>query len=60
MPKLPRGVCVVTGAFETIRHAAVVRVRQRRTTHGGATPDIWADLSELGWTGKHSLGGHDE
>ncbi len=59
MPKLPRGVCVVTGAFETIRHAAVVRVRHRRTTHGGGTPDIWADLSELGWTGKHSFVDHE-
>jgi DNA helicase HerA-like ATPase len=53
LPKLPQGVCVVTGAFETVRHATVVRIRQRRTTHGGKTPDIWADLERKGWSGKH-------
>src|SRR6185503_2493176 len=52
MPKLPQGVAVVTGAFETVRHATVVDIRTRRTTHGGATPDIWSDLAERGWTGK--------
>lgn len=44
MPKLPVGVCVVTGAIEVVRHAAVVMVRQRNTTHGGATPNVWAEL----------------
>jgi uncharacterized protein len=44
MPKLPVGVCVVTGAIEVVRHAAVIEVRKRRTTHGGATPDIWSEL----------------
>lgn len=44
MPKLPIGVCVVTGAIEFIRHAAVIDVKRRATTHGGATPDIWTEL----------------
>jgi DNA helicase HerA-like ATPase len=48
MPKMPVGVCVVTGAIENIRHAAVVRVRSRTTTHGGATPDVWKDLDANG------------
>jgi DNA helicase HerA-like ATPase len=52
LPKLPRGTCVVTGAFETIRHAAVVDIRQRHTTHGGHTPDIWSDFAKQGWSGK--------
>lgn len=52
LPKLPQGTCVVTGAFETVRHASVLDVRRRRTTHGGATPDIWSDLHRLGWRGK--------
>lgn len=52
LPKLPQGVCIVTGAFETIRHATVVRVRERRTTHGGGTPDIWQDFATRGWAGK--------
>jgi hypothetical protein len=52
LPKLPQGVCIVTGAFETVRHAAVVRIRERVTTHGGRTPDIWGDLAAAGWEGK--------
>ncbi len=52
MPKLPQGVCVLTGAFETVRHAAVVDIRRRRTTHGGATPDIWGELAASGWPSK--------
>jgi len=55
LPKLPQGTCIVTGAFETIRHATVVDVRSRRTTHGGATPDIWSEFSQMGWTGKRPL-----
>lgn len=57
MPKLPQGVCVLTGAFETVRHATVVRVRERHTTHGGATPDIWSEIAEKGWTGKQPTAG---
>lgn len=57
LPKLPQGVCILTGAFETIRHAAVVRVRERATTHGGATPDIWSDYVRMGWEGKRTDGG---
>jgi DNA helicase HerA-like ATPase len=55
LPKLPQGVCVLTGAFETVRHATVVRVRERKTTHGGATPDIWADYAASGWDGKRPI-----
>jgi DNA helicase HerA-like ATPase len=55
LPKLPQGVCIVTGAFETIRHAAVVDVRSRETIHGGQTPDIWSDFEERGWSGKRRL-----
>src|SRR5262249_53532697 len=55
MPKLPRGVCVLTGALETVRHATVVKIRERMTTHGGATPDIFADLAKRGWEGKRSF-----
>lgn len=55
LPKLPQGTCIVTGAFETIRHAAVVNIRQRKTAHGGKTPDIWSDFEEKGWKGKRPL-----
>lgn len=55
LPKLPQGVCVLTGSFETVRHATVVKVRERETTHGGATPDIWTDYAREGWTGKQAI-----
>jgi uncharacterized protein len=55
LPKLPQGTCIVTGAFETIRHAAVIDVRKRHTIHGGSTPDIWSDFSAHGWEGKRAL-----
>jgi DNA helicase HerA-like ATPase len=55
LPKLPQGVCVLTGARETVRHAAVIRIRARRTTHGGDTPDIFGDLRDRGWPGKECL-----
>jgi DNA helicase HerA-like ATPase len=57
LPKLPQGVCVLTGAFETVRHAAVVRIRERKTTHGGSTPDIFSDLRKRGWKAKRQLDG---
>lgn len=55
LPKLPQGTCIVTGAFETIRHATVVDVRERKTIHGGKTPDIWSDFVQRGWEGKKPL-----
>ena len=55
LPKMPQGTCILTGAFETVRHATMVKIRERVTTHGGATPDIWSDLKAKGWTGKREL-----
>jgi DNA helicase HerA-like ATPase len=55
LPKLPRGTCVLTGVAETVRHATVLDVRGRVTTHGGATPDVFGDLRARGWQGKKPL-----
>jgi len=55
LPKLPQGVCVLTGAFETVRHATLLQVRERYTTHGGATPDVFGDLADKGWPGKRQV-----
>lgn len=57
LPKLPRGTCVLTGVAETVRHAAVVDIRARVTSHGGATPDVFGDLRARGWAGKLPLSG---
>ncbi len=55
LPKMPVGRCVVTGAFETVKHAAVVDIRRRVTTDGGGSPPIWDELAEKGWSGKLPL-----
>jgi DNA helicase HerA-like ATPase len=55
LPKLPIGTCVLTGATETVKHATLIDIRSRRTTHGGQTPDVWTDFAKRGWTGKKKL-----
>ena len=56
LPKLPRGTCLLTGVTETIRHAAMVDVRSRLTTHGGATPPVWERIAKAGWGDKRPIG----
>ena len=36
LPKLPVGVCLLSGGYETVRHALFVKVRERRIAAGGA------------------------
>jgi len=41
IPKLPRGVCLLSGTYETVKHAVVVKIRSdRKTKHGGEAPKI--------------------
>jgi len=42
LPKLPRGVCAVSGSGELIRHGFLLHVRQRKTPVGGRTPSVFA------------------
>jgi len=42
MPKLPRGVCGVSGSGELVRHGFLLRVRERVTPVGGRTPNVFA------------------
>ena len=55
LPKMPVGTCILTGAAETIKHATMIDIRERATTHGGGNPPIWEDLAECGWDTKRSL-----
>ena len=55
LPKMPVGTCILTGAAETVKHATMIDIRNRETTHGGANPPIWEDLASRGWNNKRSL-----
>jgi DNA helicase HerA-like ATPase len=40
IPRLRVGTCLLVGSRETVKHATVVKVGERRTTHGGVTPKM--------------------
>lgn len=42
LPKLPRGVCAVSGSSELVRHGFLMEVRARETPVGGSTPKVFA------------------
>jgi DNA helicase HerA-like ATPase len=42
LPKLPRGVCAVSGSSEIVRHGFLLDVKKRTTPVGGATPPVFA------------------
>jgi DNA helicase HerA-like ATPase len=41
LPKLPRGVCAVSGSSDIINHGFLLQVRERRTPVGGSTPKVF-------------------
>ncbi len=42
LPKLPLGVCGVSGSSELVRHGFLMHVRDRKTPVGGTTPKVFA------------------
>lgn len=46
LPKLPRGVCAVSGTSEIVRHGFLLSVKKRTTPVGGATPPVFAARSK--------------
>ncbi len=47
LPKLPRGVCGVSGSSELIKHGFLLRVRRRATPVGGSTPPIFGSRTKV-------------
>jgi len=47
LPKLPRGVCAVSGSSELVRHGFLMEVRQRETPVGGSTPKVFAGRTKI-------------
>jgi len=48
IPRLPVGTCLLVGSRETVKHALLVRIRARTTTHGGETPRMTANAAQKG------------
>jgi len=47
LPKMPRGTCILSGTYETIKHAIPIKIRSKRKTRpGGVTPDIFKEVKE--------------
>jgi len=48
LPKMPRGTCILSGTYETIKHAIPIKIRSKRKTRpGGVTPDIFNEVSQV-------------
>jgi len=48
LPKMPRGTCILSGTYETIKHAIPIKIRsKRRTRPGGTAPDIFKEIREV-------------
>jgi DNA helicase HerA-like ATPase len=47
LPKMPRGTCVLSGTYESIKHAIPVRIRQRKhkESEGGKAPPIFEEMA---------------
>lgn len=45
LPKMPRGTCILSGTYESVRHAIPVAIRPRdiRGAEGGSAPPIFDD-----------------
>jgi DNA helicase HerA-like ATPase len=47
LPKMPRGTCILSGTYETIKHAIPVKIRSdRKTTPGGTAPNIFEEVKK--------------
>jgi len=45
LPKMPVGTCLLSGTYETIKHAIPIQIRSdRKTQPGGVTPNIFEEL----------------
>lgn len=48
LPKMPRGTCILSGTYETIKHAIPIKIRsERKTRPGGVAPDIFKEVRDI-------------
>ncbi|MEG4806169.1 ATP-binding protein [Microcoleus sp. F8-D3] len=48
LPKMPRGTCLLSGTYESVKHTIPVRIRERETkdSEGGKTPNVFQDMQD--------------
>lgn len=48
LPKMPRGTCLLSGTYESIKHTIPVEIRERNTANseGGKTPDVFKEMKD--------------
>jgi DNA helicase HerA-like ATPase len=47
LPKMPRGTCLLSGTYETIKHAIPIKIRSdRKTKPGGEAPNIFREIAD--------------
>lgn len=48
LPKMPRGTCLLSGTYESVKHTIPVKIRERNTkdSEGGKTPNIFGEMQE--------------
>lgn len=48
LPKMPRGTCILSGTYESVKHSIPVKIRKRKTkdSEGGKTPNIFQEMRE--------------
>ena len=53
LPKMPQGTCLLSGTYESVKHAIPVKVRLRETkdSEGGETPNIFKEMKDT-WQAK--------
>ena len=53
LPKMPQGTCLLSGTYESVKHAIPVNIRLRDTkdSEGGKTPDIFKEMKDK-WIGE--------
>lgn len=53
LPKMPRGQCLLSGTYESVKHSIPVKVRLRHTkdAEGGKTPDVFGEMKD-NWKAK--------
>lgn len=48
LSKMPQGMCLLSGTYESVKHTIPVKIRERETSdsEGGETPDIFKEMQE--------------